>query len=153
MPLPQIDVVVVALSSPVLVGIYKDKKLVKKIVSEEKTSEVLPKIFKDILKRYEIKRVFFARGPGSFMSIKLVYIFLKSLQIVKKFELFGCDGFAFNKNRPIRAVGNLYFIKDNGKIVTKKFESPVVGNFALPDSLEELNCSEDISPIYVIPAV
>ena len=72
-----VDVVLVALSSPIQIGIYEDKKLIQTIKSEEKSSEVLPKIYDDILKKYKVKNLFYANGPGSFMAIKVAYIFLK----------------------------------------------------------------------------
>ena len=149
----RVDVVVVALGSPLLVGIYKDKKLTKTIKSKEKTSEALPLIFRDLLQKYEIKNLYFARGPGSFMAIKLAYIFFKTLQITTNINLFGCEGFVFNNNRPIKAVGNLYFVKENGKIVSKKLSGVQEGSFFLPKSLDKLKCTKDIAPLYIIPAV
>ncbi len=149
-----VDIVVVGLSSPLLVGVYQDGKLTETIVKEEKTSDILPQIFKNLLQRYTIKSVYFARGPGSFMAIKLVYIFLKTLQIARNIRLFGCSGFAFNNHQPIKAVGNLYFVEENGKIVTKKIEGEVESSFQLPQNLQDLACSEEeTSPLYVIPAV
>ncbi len=147
------DLVVIALSSPLLVGIYQNGQLVEAIQSEQKTSEALPQIFKEIFATYEVRGIYFAKGPGSFMSIKLVYIFLKTLQIAKNIQLFGCEAFAFNDNAPIKAFGNLYFVKENGKIVTKKFDVPPKSEFHLPKRLEGLECSDDISPLYVLPAV
>ncbi len=142
-----------ALSSPLLVGVYKNGQLLEKIESSQKTSDALPGIFKKLFKQYQIQKIFYARGPGSYMAIKLVYVFLKTLQIVKNIELFGCEGFVFNNNRPIRAFGNLYFVKEDGKIVTKKFEKPLKSSFELPQRLDEVECGEEISPLYVLPAV
>jgi len=149
----RVDLVVIALSSPLLVGIYQDGRLIRKIQTSQKTSEALPKIFANILATYDVARIYFAKGPGSFMSIKLVYIFLKTLQIAKNIQLLGCEAFAFNDNAPIKAFGNLYFVKENGKIVTKKFDVPPKSEFHLPKRLEGLECSDDISPLYVLPAV
>lgn len=84
--LKNVDVVCVTLSSPILIGIYEDKKLIETISTEEKTSDILPKIFENILQKYEIKNLFYAKGPGSFMAIKITYLFLKSLSILKKFH-------------------------------------------------------------------
>ena len=68
--LKKVDIVLVALSSPILVGIYEDKKLIDSITTDEKSSEVLPIIFKDLLDKYDIQNLFYANGPGSFMAIK-----------------------------------------------------------------------------------
>ncbi|MRJ02837.1 MAG: hypothetical protein GXO19_03110 [Epsilonproteobacteria bacterium] len=154
MPSQQVDLVVVALSPPLLVGIYREGRLVEKREVEGKLSEVLPELFREIMDRFEIKRIFFARGPGSFMSIKLLYLFLKTLQITKGVELYGCDGFTFNQNRPIKAVGKLYFVREGGIIVTKRIEGEVEQGFQLPEELDSLRCSRDeTAPLYVIPAV
>jgi tRNA A37 threonylcarbamoyladenosine modification protein TsaB len=152
MPSPQVEVVVVALGTPLLVGVYKDGKLHERFESDEKTSEALPKIFKEILSRYDIKKIYYAKGPGSFMAIKLAYIFLETLRIAKRVELVGCEGFEFNNNAPIKAMGNLYFVKEGEKIVTKKLED-VKSGFRLPASTKELKCSGDRAPLYVLPAV
>ena len=71
----KVDILVIALSSPIYIGIYEDKKLIKSITSDEKSSDVLPILFEDILKEYEIKNLFYVNGPGSFMAIKVAYIY------------------------------------------------------------------------------
>jgi hypothetical protein len=48
--LREVDVVLVALSSPIQIGIYEDAKLIETIESHEKSSEVLPKIYQDVFK-------------------------------------------------------------------------------------------------------
>ena len=152
MPLPQVELVVIALGTPLLVGVYEDGELVERFEEHEKTSEALPKLFAAILERYEPKRIYYARGPGSFMAIKLAYIFLETLRIAKGVELVGCEGFVFNDNQPIKAMGNLYFVKEGEKIVTKKLEG-VKGGFRLPETTKELKCSDERTPLYVLPAV
>ncbi|WP_041353967.1 hypothetical protein [Nitratiruptor sp. SB155-2] len=150
----EVDIVLVALATPVLVGVYQDGKRIETIESHKKTSDILPSIFQSLMKQYEIKSVYFARGPGSFMSIKLVYIFLKTLQIAKGITLFGCDGFEFTDNQPIKAHGSHYFVKENDTISTKKLEGDGAVTFRLPDSIDEIRCSqENIAPLYVLPAV
>ncbi len=152
-PKSSVEVVLVALSTPILVGIYKEGALQESIVSEQKTSEALPILLRDIMQKYDISRVYFARGPGSFMSIKLVYIFLQTLRIAKGIELRGCDAFAFNDNAPIKATGNLFFVKENGTIVTKILRDVEPKPFRLPKRLESLACTEETSPLYILPAV
>ena len=152
MPLPQAEVVVVALGTPLLVGVYQEGRLIERYTSDEKTSEALPKIFKDILKKYDLRRIYYAKGPGSFMAIKLAYIFLETLRVARNIELVGCEGFVFNNNAPIKAMGNLYFVKEEEKIVTKKLED-VKSGFTLPASTKELQCSGERAPLYVLPAV
>ncbi|MDK9694346.1 MAG: hypothetical protein OEL19_08905, partial [Sulfurimonas sp.] len=74
-----VDIVFITLSSPILVGVYEEQKLIETIQSSQKSSDVLPKIFEDLTEKYTIKALFYTNGPGSFMAIKIAYIFLKSM--------------------------------------------------------------------------
>ncbi|MDY0117243.1 MAG: hypothetical protein RBR59_06690 [Sulfurimonadaceae bacterium] len=149
----EVDICVVALSSPVLVGIYKENKLYKTIETSEKSSEILPALFQDILKNYKVKRIFYANGPGSFMAIKIAYVFLKSLSILKKIPLFAIDAFYFNNMMPIKAIGKLYFVKIAGEIKMEKFPEIPISVFTLPEILEVDDFSTNTTPLYSIGAV
>jgi tRNA A37 threonylcarbamoyladenosine modification protein TsaB len=153
MPKEDIDVVVITLTSPISIGIYKDLELIQTIESSEKSSEVLPLLFQDIIQKYTIKRLFYAKGPGSFMAIKIAYIFLKSLSIVKKIPLFATDAFYFNDNKPIKAIGKLYFVKIDEDIKTQKFETPQEVFFTLPKRLDITQFTHIATPLYKIGAV
>ena len=148
-----IDVVLVALSSPIQIGIYEDKKLIRTIKSQEKSSEVLPKIFDEILKTYNVENFFYANGPGSFMAIKVAYIFLKSLSVLKNIPLFATDAFYFNNNQPIKAIGKLFFVKISSEIKTQKLEIAPNMEFKLPDVLDYNEFSTTAAPLYGIGAV
>ncbi len=87
------------------------------------------------------------------MAIKITYIFLKTLSISLNIPLFACDGFRFNEGRPIRAMRNLYFIKTEGLISTKRFNDDIEQKFMLPDVLNEAFFSDDVEPLYMLPAV
>ena len=151
--MPKVDVLCITLTSPIKIGIYKDGRLIETIVSDERSSDVLPLIFKDILKRYDVEKLFYANGPGSFMAIKVAYIFLKSLSILKKIPLFATDAFYFNKNQPIKAIGKLYFVKINQEIKTQKIETAPQADFRLPDVLDYNEFSTNTTPLYMIGAV
>jgi tRNA A37 threonylcarbamoyladenosine modification protein TsaB len=143
----------VTLCSPILIGIYEDKKLIETISSQNKTSDELPKIFEKLLKKYKIKNLFYAKGPGSFMAIKITYLFLKSLSILKNIPLFATDGFYFNDNQPIKAIGKLSFVKIDTEIQTRKLEKAPTSNFKLKDVLEYDEFDENTTPLYAIGAV
>jgi tRNA A37 threonylcarbamoyladenosine modification protein TsaB len=149
----KVDVCVIALTSPVLVGIYEEETLLQTIKSSEKSSDVLPEIFKEILEQYDIERIFYANGPGSFMAIKVAYIFLKSLSVLKNIPLYGTDAFYFNDNMPIKAIGKLYFVKIASEIKTEKFQEHVEAVFRLPQTLEVVSFSKNATPLYSIGAV
>ena len=77
--------------------------------------------------------------------------FFKTLEIVKNIKLLAADGFYFNKNRPIKAVGNSYFVKKEGIIILKKDEKE--GEFYLPEKLKLEDFDEDNEPLYILKAV
>lgn len=149
----KIDVLCITLSSPILIGIYEEKKLIEVIESTEKSSNILPMIFQTILDKYEISALFYVNGPGSFMAIKIAYIFLKSLSILKDVPLYSADAFYFNNNTPIKAIGKLFFVKILSEIETQKLETAPLASFQLPDVLEYKDFSNETAPLYKIAAV
>ncbi len=148
-----VDVVLITLSSPIQIGIYEDMKLVKTIVTQEKSSDVLPKLFEELFEEYTIQKLFYANGPGSFMAIKVAYIFLKSLSILKKIPFYATDAFYFNENQPIKAIGKLYFVKISSEIKTEKISEPQEALFKLPEMLVYEDFSKTTTPLYGIGAV
>jgi len=149
----KVDILCITLTSPIKIGVYEDGKLIETILSDERSSDVLPLIFKDLLNKYEVEKLFYANGPGSFMAIKVAYIFLKSLSILKKIPFFATDAFYFNKNQPIKAIGKLYFVKINQEIKTQKIETAPEVDFHLPDVLDYNEFSTNTTPLYMIGAV
>jgi len=149
----KVDIVVVAIENPILIGIYRDKKLIETISSNEMASDSIPKIFADLMDRLEIDNILFANGPGSFMAIKVSYIFLKSLSILTDIKLWSVDGFYFNRNSPIKAFNNHYFVKSEKEIEIKKIESPEIEEFKLPEEFKIEDYSSSVEPIYILPAV
>ena len=142
-----------ALSSPLHVGLYEDTVLIEQYSLSEQISEALPQIFEKISKTYRVKQLFFAKGPGSFMSIKVSYIFLKTLSITLGIPLYATDGFTFNGGAPIKAMRQLYFVKEDNTIVTKIFETPQNSFFKLPKVLDKTYFDENTEPLYMLPAV
>ncbi|TLP41236.1 hypothetical protein FDK22_04220 [Arcobacter arenosus] len=148
------EVLVISISKPLLVGIYENKKLIKSYENDGVTSDVLPLIFENILNEYKINRIYYVNTPGSYMAIKVAYVFLKTLSITKNIELKSCSGFEFNGNSPIKALGKKYFINDeNGIKVDFLDNKSTMSDFKLPDLLENINFSDETLPIYNLPAV
>ena len=144
---------IISISSPLLLGIYEEDRLIETFTSPMKTSEILLPFITDILEKYPISKIIYTRGPGSYMAIKLTYIMLKTLEIVRGIPCYGCSGFTLNGGKPIKAIGNLYFIKEKETIITKKYEQPVNASFALPQSIHDLEIDEESTPEYILPAV
>ena len=149
-----IEVLVISISKPLLIGVYKNKELIKEYKLEGKTSDLLPELFSRILKEYDIKRINYVNSPGSFMAIKVAYIFLKTISISKNIELMACNGFVFNENSPIKALGKKYFIQDeNGIKVDFLEKDDTIRDFKLPNNIEVINFNKQTLPIYNLPAV
>ena len=149
----KVDIVLIALSSPIQIGIYEDEKLLDIISSDKKSSDVLPLLFDSILKKYDVQRLVYANGPGSFMAIKVSYIFLKSISILKNIPLFATDAFYFNNNQPIKAIGKLFFVKVSSEIKTQKLETIPEVNFTFPNIIDFNEFSSISTPLYCIGAV
>ena len=141
-------------ASPLAIGVYdRDNKLIAAVHSEEKVSKVLPALMDDLLRRYDVKRLIYTSGPGSNMSIKLCYIVLESVRIVKEIPLYACSLFDINGNRPVKAMGRLYFMKEKETIITKKLTQPVDTSVVLPDTIASLAIDPVALPDYRLPAV
>ncbi len=146
-----IDIIIIPISKPLKIGLYENGELFEIIESNEMTSDFLPSFFDEILKKYKIKNIIYSNGPGSYMSIKLTYIFLKTLQITQNINVFAVDGFYFNQNKPIKAIGKKYFVKENDTITLQ--ETDEKSEFNLPKKLNYEDFSTKIEPIYILNAV
>lgn len=147
------NILIISIASPLLIGVYKDGVLVETVESPEKTSDVLLKILSNLSKKYHYTHLLYTNGPGSYMAIKLTYITLRSLEILKGITFDGCDAFSLNNGNPIKAMGKLYFIKEKETIITKKFDEVIEQRFELPSMLSEVTILNDNKPLYILPAV
>jgi len=152
---PNINILVISISKSFLLGIYDENlSLIKEYKEDGKTTDLLPGIFGEILKEYSLKQIFYVNGPGSYMAIKVSYIFLKTLSIVYDVDLKASDGFYFNNNSPIKALGKKYFFKDSSeKIYVDILGDNKVEEFVLPNILNEDIFDDNNLPSYNLPAV
>ncbi len=135
------------------IGFYKENQLQKVSLLEGKTSDTLLPFLEETFKVYKINKIIYTNGPGSYMATKITYVLLKTLQIIKDIELEAVDAFSLNENKPIKALGKLYFIKEKENIITKKFDETIEQVFFMPKRLENLQYSKTIQPQYFIGAV
>lgn len=154
----EVDLVLISVNSPVICGIYMELKLAHKFESFEKTSDGLIEIFSKIfeyLKNNDLKltNIFYAKGPGSFSALKLTHIFLHTLKLEKSFNLFSTDSFYFNKNSPIKAFGNKYFIKNNNSIELIGGKDLEKNSFNLPLEIFKQDFDSDNNPLYILPPI
>ena len=147
-----VEVLVYSLSSPLKIGIYENSHLIEELKTEEKTSEMLPIFMKDILKKYNIIALYYTKGPGSFMAIKITYIFLKTFSIILNIDFKATLGFNINNNTPIPAMRGLYFVKNGNRIEIKKLQKVNI-NMELPKILRRELFESETLPYYKLPAV
>ena len=147
------EILVIALVSPILTGVYRDGLLAASFTDEGMTSDVLALRMKPLLQQYDVTALYYAKGPGSFMAIKLAYVFLKTLAITKGIPLYASDGFSFNGAAPIKATGKRYYVKEGQTIKTCLLSQPQTGKFALPPYLKPEGFTTDSEPLYIAPAV
>ncbi len=152
-----VKVIVISIAHPILIGIYEDDMLIETISKDGKTSDILPSLFDSMLSRYNIKEIFYVSGPGSYMAIKIAYIFLKTISIVHNIKLYALSGFDFNNNSPIKALGKKYFFRETNNleenIIIKFLEDSKVEEFFLPETIKNIKFSENTLPEYNLPAV
>lgn len=133
-----------------MIGIYQDDKLIKTYKSEEKASEFLPKILDELLKEYDFTSLIYVNGPGSYMGIKISYVSLSTLSIVKNIPLFAVSAFELNGYKPISANKNFCFVYKEGEIC---LERNIPAEFFLPKNLQELKLNNDNLPFYFLDAI
>ena len=153
MPKKSVELLLFTISSPLKGCVYIDKILIDTFEDERMCSDGLLSLYEEISKKYNIEKIYFVRGPGSFMAIKLTYIFLKTLQITKNIEIQATDAFTFNNNSPIKGCGNLYFVKKDGNISLQKKDDIKESKYLLPEILDSSLFSDEIEPLYILPAV
>ena len=135
------------------IGVYCQNQLIHSVELNDRASTQLPLVLRRLLNEYDFDEMVYVNSPGSFMALKIAYVTLQTLHILKNIPLKAVDGFVCNNNKPIKAIGKIYFVKEDGTITTKKFQDAVKQEFVLPVSLNGLKLHEDTAPKYEIAAV
>lgn len=150
-------------STSALVGVYADDDSLEQIlkITPPLSDGLVPKFMELQENGIEFDTLYFVRGPGSFMALKLIYLFAKTLEIAKGVKLYAAHAFNFNHNTPIKAYGNCYFVQEHQKshakdygIVVKRFEGiPLMHPCVLPQTLDKSVFSTTLQPLYLLPPV
>ncbi|GAA7916465.1 tRNA (adenosine(37)-N6)-threonylcarbamoyltransferase complex dimerization subunit type 1 TsaB [Helicobacter pylori] len=156
----ELDLVLISLGERVLLGVYQNNFLYASYTSKSKTSEALVEVFSQLFEDFKnptlpaVKGVYYAKGPGSFTSLKLTHIFLHTLALVHDFELYSTTGFDFNDNTPILAYANKYFVsKETGSLSDFKDLKIAPKDFMLPPFLEKDKFTQLNTPSYILPPI
>ncbi|GAA7428895.1 tRNA (adenosine(37)-N6)-threonylcarbamoyltransferase complex dimerization subunit type 1 TsaB [Helicobacter pylori] len=156
----ELDLVLISLGDEVSLGVYQNNFLCASYTSKSKTSEALVEVFSQLFEDFKnptlpaIKGVYYAKGPGSFTSLKLTHVFLHTLALIYNFELYSTTGFDFNGNTPILAYANKYFVsKETGSLTDFKDLRIVPKDFILPPFLEKGKFTQLNTPFYILPPI
>ncbi|GAA7438336.1 tRNA (adenosine(37)-N6)-threonylcarbamoyltransferase complex dimerization subunit type 1 TsaB [Helicobacter pylori] len=143
-----------------MLGVYQNNFLCASYTSKSKTSEALVEVFSQLFKDFKnptlpaIKGVYYAKGPGSFTSLKLTHVFLHTLALIHNFELYSTTGFDFNDNTPILAYANKYFVsKETGSLSDFKDLKIAPKDFMLPPFLEKDKFTQLNTPFYILSPI
>ncbi|PAF43335.1 hypothetical protein [Helicobacter sp. 11S03491-1] len=155
----EIDLVLISVNSPLKCGVYRDLKLQKVFSSVQKTGDALMEVFSEIFAYTQkhnlgLRSIFYARGPGSFTSLKLTHIFLQTLALSQSIHLYSTSSFYFNQNAPIKAFGNKYFIRNSlGEIELVPFKQEIPLDFSLPKMIDLNAFDTQNIPMYILPPI
>ncbi len=154
MLMKEYNLLVFSTSKPLKIGVYDKQRFLESFQMEGQLSDCLLPLFVKVCDKYpKIQTLFFINGPGSFMALKLVYIFAKTLAMNKGVEILAASGFDFNGNSPIRAYGKSYFVRKNGEIFLENFEElREEAEYTFPQILNSDYFSHSIKPLYLLPA-
>ncbi|WQT18066.1 tRNA (adenosine(37)-N6)-threonylcarbamoyltransferase complex dimerization subunit type 1 TsaB [Helicobacter pylori] len=156
----ELDLALISLGERVLLGVYQSNFLCASYTSKSKTSEALVEVFSQLFKDFKnstlpaIKGVYYAKGPGSFTSLKLTHVFLHTLALIHDFELYSTTGFDFNDNTPILAYANKYFVSKETESLTDFKDLKIAPkDFKLPPFLEKDKFTQLNTPFYILPPI
>ena len=151
--MPEAELLILSLGTPLLLGVYVNGELREEKRLEGKAGDLLPPAVEELDGRYRWKRILFARGPGSFMAVKIGYLFARTFAVARDLELAGTDAFAFNGGAPIKATGKMHYVKEGEAIRMAALESAATAPFLLPQTLYDLPFDQPPTPLYVAPPV
>ncbi|WQY87311.1 tRNA (adenosine(37)-N6)-threonylcarbamoyltransferase complex dimerization subunit type 1 TsaB [Helicobacter pylori] len=156
----ELDLALISLGDGVLLGAYQSNFLCTSYTSKSKTSEALVEVFSQLFKDFKnptlpaVKGVYYAKGPGSFTSLKLTHVFLHTLALIHDFELYSTTGFDFNDNTPILAYANKYFVSQERESLTDFKDLKIAPkDFMLPSFLEKDKFTQLNTPFYILPPI
>ncbi len=151
--LPKRTLLINPVASPLQFALYEGGELQRSWERDGYASEVLLPELDRLLREERPDEILYVNGPGSQMGIKLTYIALETLRLLRGIPFGAVSAFALNGGRPLKAMGRLYFVKEKETIITQPLEETIVQEFSFPSSLEALEREPGNRPDYRLPAV
>lgn len=151
MSLPNAILLLLTISKSAVVTIYGENgSLQESQTLQGKLTDSLYAAVKDLESRYNITQVAYAKGPGSFMGLKLGYIFLQTYSSVKHIPFVAASSFIFADE--IHSNGNRWFVKRGNEIdlITK---NSTINPIVAPTQIDLACFDGAVEPNYILPAV
>ena len=150
---PETVLVLNPVATPLQFALYRRGRVEQRWEREGYASEHLVEELDRLTREKPVDEILYVNGPGSQMGIKLGYIALRTLELLRGIPFGAVSAFALNGGRPLKAMGRLYFVKEKETIMTKSFTEPIAQEFSFPSDLEVLDREPDNRPDYRLPAV
>lgn len=150
--MPKVTLLVLTIARPTVVAIYlEDSTLAKSWSFDEKLTDKLYSVVAEIEKSFEIERVAYANGPGSFMGLKLAYVFLQTYATIKNIAFVAASSFVFADK--IHSNGKRWFVKRGEDIDLITLDGSKEIFFMPPKRLDLAQFRSHVEPNYILPAV
>ena len=154
MPKEPVTLLLLSAQTPLCVGLYDASGvLVRRYERTGQISQVLYPLFREIGAEFEVVALAYARGPGSFMGLKLGFVFLRSFAIAKKIPMRSASSFFFSAGAPIVATRHSAYLLSDDKISLCRLESAPENRMQLPKRVDFEALDEPLEPLYIQPAV
>lgn len=152
MSLPKVTLLLLTIAKPTVVALYdENNRFLKSYAFEEKITDGLYKTVKEIERSFEIVRVAYANGPGSFMGLKLGYVFLQTYSAVRDIPFVATESFTFADK--IHSNGKRWFVKSVDSVDLIVLDDSPIDMPNLPERLDLMLFSDSVEPNYILPAV
>jgi tRNA A37 threonylcarbamoyladenosine modification protein TsaB len=107
---------------------------------------------KSIDERFTIVKLLYVRGPGSFMGLKLSYLFCKSFAFARDIPFLAADSFALSGGKPIFSRNGRRFVKKGETIEIESFDAPFAEALLPPKKLDARMFDKQTLPDYILSA-
>lgn len=150
----KVSVLLISATRPMRLAVYDETGArIESHESDAPATESLYPLFKSIDDRYEITRLAYAKGPGSFMGLKLGYVFLQSFALARKLPFTAASSFALSGGNPVHAHGKRWFTQRGDQVGVQTFEVAPEASLLPPERIDFSVFEPACEPEYLMPAV
>lgn len=154
MPKLPVTVLLISASRPMRLAVYdRAGAKLESFESDAPATESFYPLFKAIDEQYAIEKLAYARGPGSFMGLKLGYVFMQTLALARNLPFAAASSFALSGGAPVHAHGKRWFVPQGNEVSVQTFDPAPENRLLPPDRLDLSLFDTNTEPDYLMPAV